>query len=210
MVLFAQTKDNRLVQSFMALEPKLKDMDEKYTQSQIEEQAQTVTAEELGKDPNPLAGSYVVVDGAVSAEETDAVDLNIARNVFSDTEYKGYILDQSIVMIDITGTGADYPEGTILRGYGVVLIVNIDDIWKLPIVGPNLKKEFDGVKGMSDRVTFFFTKGVKVLTPVSPATKKEAAAKPEDKAATPAEGDAAKPAEGATTPPAAGEAVTPK
>jgi hypothetical protein len=217
MMIWNQTKDNRLIQGFMNIEPKLQEMQEKYTQAQIDEMAQHVEAVKLAEDPTGYDDAYVVIDGTVSAEETDVVDLNIARNVFSDTKLKAYVLDQAIVMVDITGTGATYPEGTVLRGYGVVLNVKLDDIWKLPIVGPNLKKEFDGVQGMSDQVTFFFSKGVKVIQPAGPGTKKPAEAKPaDDKGAAAAEGDkpavaGEKPAaEGETAPPKEGEGAPPK
>jgi len=238
MMIWNQTKDNRLIQGFMNIEPKLQEMQEKYTQAQIDEMAQHVEAVKLAEDPTGYDDAYVVIDGTVSAEETDVVDLNIARNVFSDTKLKAYVLDQAIVMVDITGTGATYPEGTVLRGYGVVLNVKLDDIWKLPIVGPNLKKEFDGVQGMSDQVTFFFSKGVKLVAEAGaakpaekakpeegaaaatdekpavagekPAAEGGAVAPKEGEAAPPKEGEAAPPKEGETKPPKGGEAAPPK
>lgn len=205
MVIWNQGKDNRLIKAFMNIEPKLAEMETK-TQSQIENEAQPVEAADLGKNAASYADAYVVVDGTVSAEESQVVDQNIARNVFSDTKFKAYILDDAVVMVDLTGGGGNLPEGTVVRGYGVPLLVNIDDIWKLPIVGPKLKTEFANVEGMSPQIVFFFSKGVRVVEPAGPKGATPPAAKPEEKPA----GEAAPPAEGGETkPPAEGGAAAP-
>lgn len=212
MMIWNQGKDNRLIKAFMDIEPKLAEMDT-LTQSQIENQGQPVTAADLAQDPTGYADVYVVVDGTVSAEESQVVDQNIARNVFTDTKFKAYILDDSVVMVDVTGTGPELPEGTVIRGYGVLLLVNIDDIWKLPVVGPNLKREFANVEGMSKQIVFFFSKGVKIMAPARPKDElpppgaKPEGEKPAGEAAPPAEGEAATPppASGETKPPAEGE-----
>lgn len=216
MVIWNQGKENRLIQAFMNIEPKLTEMDT-LTQSQIENQAQPVEAANLAKDPTGYADAYVVVDGTVSAEESQVVDQNIARNVFADTKFKAYILDDAVVMVDLTGEGADYPEGTVVRGYGVLLLVNIEDIWKLPIVGANLKREFAGVEGMSPQIIFFFSKGVRNMVPAAPKTEIPPEAKPEgeepvDETVPPAEGEAAAPPAGeeGAQPPAGGETEPPE
>jgi hypothetical protein len=194
------SKSNRLIQAIADLAPALKDM-ENQTQSQIEQQAQSIEAADVGADPTGFSDRYYVIEGTVSAEESMAVDKEIALGIFSDTEFKGMILDQAVVLIDLLGTApAPLPDGTVVRGYGRLFVLDIEDVWKLPVVGPNLKKEFGGVVGTMRNVPFFLSKGLKVISvptkggggpPVPP-------------------GQATKPGEpGATTPPAAGGAAAP-
>ena len=162
------SKDNPIVQDVISMEPALKEM-EQMTLAQIEEQAEYLQAEELAKDPYGYKDRYVIVEGTMSKEESIGVSQNIALNIFKEDEnYKGYVLDNAIVAIDISGEGDDAPEGATVKAYGKLFVLNIDDIWKLPIVGPNLKQEFANVEGMSDKVVFVIASGVEVLPMVVP------------------------------------------
>ncbi|MBN2081738.1 hypothetical protein JW859_05950 [bacterium] len=162
------TKDIPAIQDVMALEPQLKEM-EQMTLAQIEEQAEFIQAEDLAKDPYGYKDRYVIVEGTMSKEESIGVSQNIAMNIFKDENYKGYVLDDAIVAIDISGEGDDAPEGATVKAYGKLFVLNIDDVWKIPIVGPNLKQEFANVEGMSDTVVFVIARGIEVLPMEVPA-----------------------------------------
>jgi hypothetical protein len=156
-------KDNPAIKDVSALAPQIEEM-QQMTLSQIEDQALVVDAEELGKDPYPYKNRFLIVDGTMSKEESIGVSENIAMNIFSDNPtYKPYILSDAIVAIDITGESEEAAEGAHLRAYGKLLVLNIEDVWTLPIVGPNLKQEFGDVEGMSDRVVFLIAKAVEVV-----------------------------------------------
>jgi hypothetical protein len=215
-VIWGQAKNSRLLQAVIALAPALQEM-ETLTQAQIQDQAQLVAADRLGADPEGYAGRYMMVEGAVSDTGGDiGLEKNIALNVFSDTPYMGYLLDDAVVLIDISKEAPMVPNGAVIRGYGKVLVVSPEDIWKLPVVGANLKKEF-AEKGMMEKVVFFLSKGIKIMAPAKPGEAKPPAPAPE--AGAPADGEgaapgaptpspAAPPAEGGTAPPE-GEAPAP-
>jgi hypothetical protein len=153
---------NPIVQSAMRLEPAIEQMKD-MTQSQIEQQAAALPAAALGKDPYGFDDRFVVVEGTVSKEESIHVEQNMARNIFSETNYRAYILDEAVVVIDITGEGPDVSDGALIKGFGKVFVVNVKDIWELPVVGPNLEQEFGNVEGMADKVIFLISKGVQVV-----------------------------------------------
>lgn len=156
------TKENPIAKDVISLQPQIEAMKD-MTLSQIEEQAMVIDAEELAKDPYPYKNRYLIVEGSMSQEESIGVSENIARNIFSDNPlYKPYILSDAVVAIDITGQSESAPEGALLKAYGQLLILDIDDVWKLPVVGPNLKQEFGNVEGMSDKVIFLICKAVKI------------------------------------------------
>ncbi len=222
MMIWNQGKDSRLIQSIADLAPGLQDM-ETQTQAQIRDQGRPITAADLAKDPQGWGEQYYVIEGTVSAEGTGTIDENIALNIFSDTKFKGYLLDEAVVLIDITGEGAGVPDGTIIRGFGKVFTLNIADVWKLPVVGPNLKREFAN-SGMEDKIAFFISKGIEVILvptkselPVPPAQAGGPGAPPAEgdvpadagTAPPPPPGETAPPAEGGTTPPAEGEPTPP-
>jgi hypothetical protein len=216
MMIWNQGKDNRLIQAIADLAPGLQDM-ETQTKAQIRDQARPITAAELAADPEGWGEQYYVIEGTVSAEGTGTIDENIALNIFSDTKFKGFLLDEAVVLIDVTGEAAAVPDGTVIRGFGKVFSLNIADVWKLPVVGPNLKREFAN-SGMSDKVAFFISKGIEVVKvpskselPIPPAqaggpgaTPAEATTPPAAGTTPPAAGGTTPPAEGGTTPPEGG------
>lgn len=221
MMIWNQGKDNRLIQSIADLAPGLQEMQD-LTQSQIKDQARPISASDLAKDPEGWGEQFYVIEGTVSAEGTGTIDENIALNIFSDTKFKGFLLDEAVVLIDITGEAAAVPDGTVIRGFGKVFTLNIEDVWKLPVVGPNLKREFAN-SGMEPKVAFFISKGVEVISvptknggpPIPPAqaggpgTTPPEGETPADAGATPPAGETAPPAEGETAPPAEGETPPP-
>lgn len=215
---------NPLVQSAMRLEPAIKEM-ETQTMSQLENQAAFATPAQLMTDPTGYDDRFVVTEGSVSGEESMGVSQNIALNVFEDKPYMGYVVDDGIVVLDISGTGPTLLDGSVIRAVGKLLVVRMEDIWALPIVGPNLEKEFAGVEGMSEQVIYLICNNIKVVStpqrdvpepPIADGTTPPAdgttppadgTAPPADGAAPPADGTTP-PAEG-TTPPAEGETPPP-
>lgn len=222
MMIWNQGKDNRLIQSIADLAPSLKEM-EGLTKSQIRDQARGIEAKDLAADPAGWSDMYYMVEGVVSSESTGSIDKNIALNVFSDTKFKGFMLDDAVVLIDLTGTAPDVPDGTVIRGYGKIFTLDVKDVWKLPVVGPNLKKEFD-TPGMDQRVAFFLSQGIDIVSvprkgggpPVPPAQaggppgEADKTAPPADASTTPPAGTETAPPAGETTPPAGGETKPPE
>lgn len=156
-------KKNPIIADIIDLEPQLQEMMDK-TLSQIENEGTFILAADLVADPTGLKDRFVITEGAVSKEESMGVSQNIAMNIFSENEnYNGYVLDDALVVIDITGEGPQVEEGTMVKAYGKLFVLNIEDVWKLSYVGPNLKQEFAGVEGMSDEVVFLICKAVKVI-----------------------------------------------
>ena len=157
-----RAKENPIVQSAMRLEPAIAEMMD-MTRSQIENEAAYVPSEQLGKDPTGFDDRYVMTDGAVSKEESIGVEQNMALNIYRDDEsYKGYVIDDSVVVVDISGEGPDVAEGTTIMAYGRLFVLRISDIWELPIVGENLRTEFGDVEGMSETVVFLIAKDVEI------------------------------------------------
>jgi hypothetical protein len=152
--------------------PQLKDLDT-MTQSQIEQQGEPINAVDLAADPETVQGRYVVVDGTVQAAESSMADENLAAADFSSDafsgdkagSYKGYVLEDGVVLVDIsTDTNKKpIPGGTPVRGFGMVVIVNISDIWDLPFVGKDLKNQFGNIKNSAKQVVFVFSQGVKEI-----------------------------------------------
>ncbi|MCH7471993.1 hypothetical protein IIA79_03470 [bacterium] len=155
-------KEIPLIQNVSRLQPAIDAMLD-MTQAQIENQGQFAYAVDLGKDPTGYADTLMVVEGTVGMDETMSVSENIAGNIFSDTVYKGFVIDQAVVVIDITGEAPDLKDGTTIRGFGRLLVVRMEDIWALPIIGPDLEREFGGVDGLADSVVFLISKGIQVL-----------------------------------------------
>jgi len=156
------TKDNPIAKDVISLQPQIEAM-EQMTLSQIEDQAVQIDAEELAKDPYPYKNRFLIVTGSMSQEESIGVSENIALNIFSDNPlYKPYIMSDAVVTIDITGESESAPEGAALKAYGQLLILNINDVWKLPVVGANLKQEFGNVEGMAETVIFLICKAVTI------------------------------------------------
>jgi hypothetical protein len=212
---------NPIVKQVIALEPELEAM-KIMTQDQIQNQARMVTPADLDADPYPYGGMFVVTEGTVSQEESIGVNQNIALSVFEDYPVKGYVVDDSLVIIDVTGEGPELKDGSVIKGFGKLFVLRLDDVWALPVVGPNLKTEFGNVEGMADRVVFLLSKGVQVVstpqaapadamapaegsTPPADGTVPPAdgTAPPADAVVPPAEGTPPPPAEGGTTPPPA-------
>jgi hypothetical protein len=187
---------NPLVTSATRLAPAITEM-QTQTMSQLENQAAFVTPADLEADPTGYDDRYVATEGVVSGEESSGVSQNIALNMFENEPYKGYVVDDAIVVLDITGTGPTLSDGSVIRAVGKLFVVNIKDIWELPVVGPNLKKEFANVEGMSESVIFLICNGIKVVS--TPPLKAPAA----EGAPPGAQGTPTGTAPG-TTPPAAG------
>jgi len=164
---------NPLVQQFVEIEPAIVAMQD-MTQAQIEDQAAHLDAVTLGDDPYGFGGRYVVVTGTVNKEESIHVEQNIARNVFGETNYKGFVLDNAVVLIDITGEAPDVVDGTLIKGFGKVFVLELEDLWDLPIVGKDLEQSFAGVEYMSDRVVFHISKGVEIVEAPAPPEPTEA------------------------------------
>lgn len=156
------TKENPLAKDVIALEPQIEEM-MNLTLSQIEQRAEVLDAEEVAKNAEGYKDRFLIVEGTMSREESIGVAENIALNIFSDNPlYKPYILSDAVVAIDITGESDEAPEGAFLRAYGKLLVLNIQDVWALPIVGPNLKQEFGDVEGMAPKVVFLISRGVEI------------------------------------------------
>lgn len=161
-MIWNQAKESRIVQTALRLEPAIAEMME-LTRAQIEEQAAYVPAEQLGADPWGLDDRYVMTDGAVSKEESIGVEQNMALNIYRENEnYKGYVLDDAVVVVDITGEGPEVAEGTTVMAYGRLFVLRIEDIWELPVVGENLRQEFGDVEGTAEIVVFLIAKTVEV------------------------------------------------
>jgi hypothetical protein len=182
------------------------------TQAQIEAEGEHIAASDLAAEPETVSGRYVVVDGEVQSEETSMVATNmeipnmVKENLQGDT--KGYILDDGIVLVDISGegTGQSFKGGEYLRGYGAVLVVSIADVFELPFIGPDLKKDFGDVKDTAEKVVFVFSKGVKQIT-ADEAKQPGAMGAPAGATPSSPTSDGAPPAEGTAppaTPPAGG------
>lgn len=197
---------NPIVTSAQRLYPAIKEM-QTQTNSQLENQAEFRTPAELEADPTGYDDRFVATEGAVSGEESAGVSQNIALNMFENEPYKGYIVDDAIVVIDITGSGPTLKDGSIIRAVGKLFVVKIADIWKLPIIGPNLQKEFGNVEGMSDTVIFLICNGIKVVsTPQPPPTNETA---PPGAQGTPSSTAGGAPPATGTTPPAPPEGTKP-
>jgi hypothetical protein len=209
---------NPIVQSAERLYPAIKEM-QTQTSSQLESQAAFVTPADLEADPTGYDDRFVATEGVVSGEESSGVSQNIALNMFENEPYKGYVVDDAIVVLDITGTGPTLKDGSVIRAVGKLFVVNIEDIWKLPVVGPNLKKEFANVEGMSPTVIFLICNGIKVVsTPplvppapegTPPGAQGKPATTPSAAGTTPPATGTPPPAGGTTPPPAGGTPPTP-
>jgi hypothetical protein len=199
----------------------MKDM----TLSQIEAQAEAISAASLAASPDPVKGRYVMVDGQIQGEESTMVDQNmsipnmVVENLKSES--KGYVLNDGVVLVDISGDTSQRPaDGDWVRGYGAVLVVRVKDVFGLPIVGPDLKKEFGNGIDETSTVVFVIAKGIKKITEAEatrdsgmtpqfpqgqqPSASGDGAAAPPAGTAPPAEGTAP-PAEGSTPPAGGGE-----
>jgi hypothetical protein len=154
-----QFRENPLVQSLAAMAPQIDEMKD-MTQSQIQAQAASVTADELIADPRGYEGRYVVVDGVASEEESAGVIQNIALNSFGHTDFTGMVLNEGIVLIDITGSTGFLHEGTPVRGFGKVLVARTEDFFNIPVVGPDLRREFGDAQGMANEVVFLISNGI--------------------------------------------------
>jgi hypothetical protein len=199
--------NNPVVQDVIKISPAVKEMAD-MTQSQISEQAEKHTAEELMKDPSGLSGRYVQVEGDVSRDESMMVSEQIAVNAFSDEDrpgIKGCVLDDGLVFLDITGELPELSEGTRIRGFGKVLEVNVKDIFALPWVGPDLKKEFGNLEG--EKVVIFLSKGYQEVAPAQGTGAVDDSQKAAHNPATPA--DAGNPCGGAAANPCGGKDANP-
>lgn len=172
-----KAKKNPIVQDAVSMYPQLKEM-ETLTQSQIEQQAEKVDAVELVKDPTGLKDRFVVTEGDVNRDESSMVSENLAMNAWTgdSDKYKGCIIGDGLVVIDLSGEMEDYKEGTRIRCFGKVLPIKLQDVYDLPWVGPDLKKEFGNIEGMDEQVVFFFTKGAQLVA--MPQTEGGEAANP--------------------------------
>jgi len=207
-----KAEKNPLVKdAIAAYENLIKDMDTQ-TQSQIEAQAEHLSASDLAAGAESVKGRYVVVDGQVQGEETTMVDQNmaipnmVAENLKTDT--KGYVLNDGIVLVDISGEAGEMLKGgDWVRGYGAVLVVRIADVFEFPIAGPDLKKEFGSGMDAESKVIFFFSKGVKKISEAEAVhDRAHAATDPggAEPSVAPGAGGEANPCAGTSAPPAAG------
>lgn len=157
-----QARDNPLVQHFIANAPQLREMMD-LTLSQIENQAASLDAAALLASPGGYDGRYVVASGLISADESNLVAQNTAVNCFNDNgSYRAYVLDDGLVVVDVSGEGPEQlPEGAAMKAYGKVIVARMADIFELPWVGPDLKREF-GTSAMSTEVVFLVARGVQV------------------------------------------------
>lgn len=166
-MIWNKAKDNPIIQAAERLNAGIERMSD-MTMSQIENEAAYVPAEQLGKDPTGFDDRFVMTDGSVSKEESIGVEQNIALNIYRDEEnYKGYVLDDAVVVVDISGEGPDVAEGATVMAYGMLFVLRIEDIWELPIIGPNLQTEFGDVEGMSETVVFLISTQVEEISPPS-------------------------------------------
>jgi hypothetical protein len=163
MMLWNKSKDNPLLISMQRIAPALEQMQD-MTQSQIDAEAAHMTAELLAKDPYGYIDRFVVIDGDVSAEESNNVNSNIVASCFSDAEYKAYVLDEAVVLVDISGENVDVKDGTTIRGFGKVFVVRLEDVWDLPIVGEGLEREYANIEGMATEAIFHISKGIEVIS----------------------------------------------
>jgi hypothetical protein len=203
---------NKVVQDVSGMQPWLTAM-ETMTKSQIAAEAEHQAATDLLASPTGLEGRWVVTWGSVSGEESNMVAGNIARNVMSEKNYPAFILDNGLVFIDVSGEGEmNVPDGTVITGYGKVFVLRLADVWAIPIVGPDLKKEFGDLKDMEQQVVFFLSKGYDIGEPgpagslIAPPAEGGAPVEGEAVEGAPADGV---PAEGGEAAPPAGEGATP-
>ena len=185
---------NKVVQDVSGMQPWLTAM-ETMTKSQIAAEAEHHSAADLLASPTGLEGRWVVTWGTVSGEESNMVAGNIARNVMSEKNYPSFILNDGLVFVDVTGEGEmSVADGTMITGYGKVFVLNLEDVWAIPIVGPDLKKEFGNLNDMEQQVVFFLSKGYEIGEPgpagslISPPDE-EGAPVEDEGMDTPAEGE---------------------
>lgn len=158
-------QENKIVQDVSGMQPWLTTM-ETMTKAQIANEAQHTAAKDLLASPTGLEGRWVVTWGTVCADESNAVAGNIARNVMSEKNYPAFILDDGLVFVDITGEGElSVPDETIITGYGKVFVLQLKDVWAIPIVGPDLQKDFGNLKDTEQQVVFFLSKGYDIGEP---------------------------------------------
>lgn len=163
MMKWNEAKDNPLVISMQRIAPALEQMQD-MTQSQIDAEGAHLTADLLGKDPYGYIDRFVVIEGDVSAEESNNVNSNIVASCFSDAEYKAYVLDDAVVLVDISGENQDVKDGTTIRGFGKVFVVRLEDVWDLPFVGEQLEREYANVEGMATEAVFHLSKGIEIVS----------------------------------------------
>jgi hypothetical protein len=163
LVMLGRARDNELVKHFVANAPQMQAM-MGLTMAQIGDQAEHVSAGQLIASPYGYDGRYVVATGNVSGEESMLVAQNVSMNAFNEeSNYRAYVLDDELVVVDISGEGPQLvAEGTQMKAYGKVIVARMADIFELPWVGPDLLREFGGVRGMSERVVFLVARGVQV------------------------------------------------
>lgn len=153
-------QNNPLVRHFMANAPQMKEMMD-LTLSQIEQQGAPATATELIASPYGYDGRYVVATGLVSDEQSAMVAQQAAVSCFDEqSNYHAYVLDDGLVVVDVSGEGPErLSDGTEMKAYGKVIVARMADVFALPWVGPDLKREFAN-SGMSEKVVFLIARGV--------------------------------------------------
>jgi hypothetical protein len=156
-----KAKQNPMIQTAIEMMDWVEKMDE-MSQSQIDQQAQHVTAVDLANDPEGYGGWWTI-DGHVSREESQHITAQIAGSIMSDENYGAYLLDDGVVLVDISGENVEVPDGAYIKGFGKPATLYIDDVWELPIIGPDLEQEYSNVQGMEDHVVFFISKGIEIL-----------------------------------------------
>lgn len=172
MMLWNQAKDNPLASSNRQIELAFDEFQD-MTQSQINELATHLTAQSLAKDPYGYAGQLVVVEGKVGSNEGNNVNAYVVASSFSDSGYSAYVLDEAVVLVDISGENQDVKYGTTIRGFGMVFVVRLEDVWDLPFVGVHQEPEYVNVEGGAEEVVFHISKGIEVVYDQD-ATKEEA------------------------------------
>ena len=119
----------------------------------IKAEAMETDAEALAANPTVYKGKWLAIEGVITSQSGPMADMQGAFNAEDATPY---ILENSVMVLDITKQAPVGGVGDRVRAYGQCMVWDLMELEKLPFVGKQIAEEMANEPALQGRTMMIF------------------------------------------------------
>ena len=129
----------------------------------IENEAVAVSAAEFSSNPDAYRDQWLVIEGQVDSLSANASFGNSSAS--GSTDGTTYVIDGTVIVIDITNTPHVAKPAESIRAYGQAMSWSMESMTSMPIIGGLMKQAMEEDPTFKDAMgmTFFIAKKVELI-----------------------------------------------